>query len=67
GQLSELATAPAPDPGIRDQITQRLEALLWKWSGDPGDASAGVIGRDALDTASDDEMFALIDKELGAS
>uniref|UniRef100_UPI0038682395 type I polyketide synthase n=1 Tax=Streptomyces milbemycinicus TaxID=476552 RepID=UPI0038682395 len=64
-QLSELATAP--DPGIRDQITQRLEALLWKWSGDPGDASAGVLGRDALDTASDDEMFALIDKELGAS
>ncbi|MBP8532277.1 KR domain-containing protein, partial [Streptomyces sp. MK37H] len=66
-QLSELATAADPDPGTRDQITKRLEALLWKWSGDPDDASAGVIGRDTLDTASDDEMFALIDKELGAS
>ncbi|MFF8926476.1 SDR family NAD(P)-dependent oxidoreductase [Streptomyces longwoodensis] len=53
-----------PDDATRDRITRRLEALLWKWSGEPGGEEA-VLGRETLEDASDDEMFALIDQELG--
>ncbi|MGW1077925.1 SDR family NAD(P)-dependent oxidoreductase, partial [Streptomyces sp. NPDC002537] len=54
------------DDTTRDKITKRLEALLWKWHGDPG-GPEDAIAQDVLDSASDDEMFALIDKELGTS
>ncbi|MDT3398035.1 SDR family NAD(P)-dependent oxidoreductase [Streptomyces sp. B1866] len=64
-QLEANLAVLAPDDETRDKITKRLEALLWKWSGDAG-GTEGVIARDALDSASDDEMFALIDRELGA-
>ncbi|GAA0359838.1 hypothetical protein GCM10010319_41530 [Streptomyces blastmyceticus] len=64
---ASLARLPAdPDDETRNKITKRLEALLRKWTGDPG-GTEGVIARDVLDSASDDEMFALIDKELGTS
>jgi hypothetical protein len=53
-----------PDDATRDRITRRLEALLWKWSGEP-DGEEAVLGRETLEDASDDEMFALIDQELG--
>ncbi|WP_327714222.1 acyltransferase domain-containing protein [Streptomyces sp. NBC_00490] len=53
-----------PDDATRDRITRRLEALLWKWSGEP-DGEEALLGRETLEDASDDEMFALIDQELG--
>ncbi|NIY70528.1 type I polyketide synthase [Streptomyces malaysiensis] len=58
-----LATLATDDEG-RERITKRLGALLAKWntggSGDP----AGATDFDALEAASDDEMFELIDREL---
>ncbi|MGV9271367.1 type I polyketide synthase, partial [Kitasatospora sp. NPDC003701] len=49
----------------RVQITTRLEALLAEWKA----ATSRVDGGDEIEmaTATDDEMFALIDKELGLS
>ncbi|MFJ1584959.1 type I polyketide synthase [Streptomyces sp. NPDC088197] len=57
----------SPDGETRERITRRLESLLWAWRGDAATgAEAGAdTGAIALDTASDDEMFALIDKQLG--
>jgi hypothetical protein len=45
-------------------VAARLRKLLWKWD-DTGDDD----GDDdlELDTATDDEMFAAIDRELGIS
>ncbi|MER6633218.1 beta-ketoacyl synthase N-terminal-like domain-containing protein [Streptomyces sp. NPDC000987] len=65
--LLEAALADAePDEGARDTVTKRLEALLWRWRRN-GTAQAAVLDGDALDSVSDDEIFDLIDKELGAS
>ncbi|MGK3202848.1 type I polyketide synthase [Amycolatopsis sp. MEPSY49] len=54
---AELAALPA------ELVTARLRKLLWKWddAGDDGDDDL------ELDTATDDEMFAAIDRELGIS
>ncbi|MEU1229516.1 SDR family NAD(P)-dependent oxidoreductase [Streptomyces sp. NPDC005828] len=51
----------------RRALTARLQTLLARWretGGAPADAAAD---RDAIETASDDEMFALIDTEIGAA
>ncbi|MCM4084140.1 SDR family NAD(P)-dependent oxidoreductase [Actinoplanes sp. TRM88002] len=65
--LAELARFEASlstdglDPAVRDQIAVRLRKLLAGWSPtDGGDV-------DSLEEASDDEMFAFIDNELGLS
>ncbi|MFD8024932.1 type I polyketide synthase [Streptomyces lavendulae] len=55
----------APDGAARDTVTKRLEALLWKWRAT--ETEADVLDDDALAAVTDDEIFALIDKELGAS
>jgi acyl carrier protein len=49
--------------GHRTRLAKRLQTLLWKVQGDtaPADGPAGV----PLESASDDEMFELIDNELG--
>ncbi|WP_203831214.1 type I polyketide synthase [Actinoplanes palleronii] len=60
-ELDRLETALGADgldPQVRDQIAVRLRKLLAAWQ--PVDAVAGQ-----LDEASDDEMFAFIDNELG--
>ncbi|MDN3357940.1 type I polyketide synthase [Actinomadura sp. DC4] len=51
-----------PEGDTRNRLAKRLEALLWKL-GDSG----GDVDDDALESASDDEMFELIDRELGSS
>ncbi|SFW75659.1 type I polyketide synthase [Amycolatopsis australiensis] len=60
-----LAALPAGDPAA-ELVTARLRKLLWKH-----DDTGGEIGGDPddleLDTATDDEMFAAIDRELGIS
>jgi acyl carrier protein len=53
-------TADGLDPTVRDQIAGRLRKLLAGWQPDEAD---GVF--DQLEEASDEEMFAFIDNELG--
>ncbi|MEW2157957.1 type I polyketide synthase [Streptomyces sp. NPDC007189] len=70
--LDELETAVAAldpaDDAARGRITARLQALLWRLSDSPAEsapASAGTDDDALLEAVSDDEMFDLIDKELG--
>ncbi|MFE5947550.1 type I polyketide synthase [Streptomyces sp. NPDC056480] len=63
----EAALTQAPDSGdLRDEITARLEEILWTWR-DRAEGGRPVTGEDDDDlaAATDDEMFALIDEELG--
>ncbi|WP_345666373.1 SDR family NAD(P)-dependent oxidoreductase [Streptomyces venetus] len=53
------------DTEDRDEITGRLETLLWNWRrAAHGDDDPDPV---ALDSVSDDDIFGLIDKELGGS
>ncbi|MGW1056344.1 SDR family NAD(P)-dependent oxidoreductase, partial [Streptomyces sp. NPDC002521] len=69
--LDELeAAAAALDPAddaSRTRITTRLQALLWRLSDSPAEqpAGGGDSADELLEAVSDDEMFDLIDKELG--
>ncbi|MFH8371873.1 SDR family NAD(P)-dependent oxidoreductase, partial [Streptomyces sp. NPDC018031] len=74
GDLDQLEASLADltaDPATRDKITKRLQDLLWKWNetapgADP--AEPGAEEETALvETATADEMFALIDRELGTT
>ncbi|GCB53532.1 malonyl CoA-acyl carrier protein transacylase [Streptomyces sp. NL15-2K] len=53
-------TTDGLDPAVRDQIAGRLHKLLAGWQSAEADTVA-----DQLDDASDEEMFAFIDNELG--
>nr|WP_243876765.1 type I polyketide synthase [Streptomyces sp. 846.5] len=48
---------------VRNRVTARLRELLSQWSG----GAEGVTDDAVLDAATDDEMFDLINKELGIS
>nr|WP_308425201.1 SDR family NAD(P)-dependent oxidoreductase [Wenjunlia tyrosinilytica] len=50
------------DADLHGKVTARLRELLAKWSGDDDGKGGGE-----LDAATDDEMFDLINKELGIS
>ncbi|MEU6734083.1 acyltransferase domain-containing protein [Streptomyces physcomitrii] len=65
--LEAALSAEAPEGEDREAVVGRLEALLWRWRERSGSGSGGVIESGALDSVSDDEIFDLIDKELGAS
>ncbi|MCP3800855.1 type I polyketide synthase [Allokutzneria sp. A3M-2-11 16] len=54
-----LTSVPADDAAARDAITARLRTLMWKWEG------AASTDSEDLDAATDDEVFDLLDKELG--
>ncbi|MBA0052498.1 SDR family NAD(P)-dependent oxidoreductase [Streptomyces sp. AJS327] len=59
------------DDAARKRVVKQLQTVLWRWTGnttpDAGaPADTGVLNDDALDAVSDDEMFDLIDRELGA-
>jgi polyketide synthase 12 len=65
GELALLETAMAeftPDDEARGKLAKRLETLLWRLNYGAADAD-----EETLDEASDDEMFELIDRELGSS
>ncbi|MFF9819864.1 SDR family NAD(P)-dependent oxidoreductase, partial [Streptomyces sp. NPDC014006] len=69
-ELERLETAfleSALDDDARGKIAARLQALLWKWDDTRGTANEaeGLVGDGEFDPVSDDEMFDLIDKELG--
>ncbi|MFJ7527880.1 type I polyketide synthase [Streptomyces griseus] len=63
----EAALTQAPDSGdLRDEITARLEEILWTWRDRAGGGQPVTEdGDEDLAAATDDEMFALIDEELG--
>ncbi|MCZ7417120.1 SDR family NAD(P)-dependent oxidoreductase [Streptomyces sp. WMMC897] len=63
------------DHDARARVVKRLQTLLWRWTGSsaaaPGTAedapgTGGVLDDGALESVTDDEMFDLIDRELGA-
>ncbi|WAP56084.1 type I polyketide synthase [Streptomyces sp. S465] len=70
GELDRLEAAlavAADDSVTRSRITMRLQALLAKWN-DAQDATAdGDTDDHDLETATDDELFDLLDDELGSS
>ncbi|HEY0699505.1 MAG TPA: phosphopantetheine-binding protein, partial [Micromonospora sp.] len=69
-ELDRLATAFSAAPEEeRAELTRRLEALLrtWRPAGGGGGETAGVLDADALEQVTAEEMFALIDQELGES
>ncbi|MET7669452.1 type I polyketide synthase [Micromonospora luteifusca] len=63
---SLLAKVSAADPQ-HQAITSRLEALLWKWTGRDDTHREVPAAATDLETASDDELFAALDDELGIS
>ncbi|MFH8620274.1 SDR family NAD(P)-dependent oxidoreductase [Streptomyces sp. NPDC017979] len=70
-ELGRLEDAVARiDPGddrTRGRLVARLEALLWRLGDRPPaapDEAAEPVDGDAIDAASDDELFALIDREV---
>ncbi|MFE2530395.1 phosphopantetheine-binding protein [Streptomyces sp. NPDC059371] len=75
-RLEAQLAALAPEDAVRDEVTARLKALLWKWTDTHQDAAVNTadagpgtdrdIDLDRIDTATDDEMFDLIDQELGS-
>ncbi|MFI9802960.1 SDR family NAD(P)-dependent oxidoreductase [Streptomyces sp. NPDC052301] len=81
GELDRLEAqlaALAPQDAVRDKVTARLKALLWKWTdthrsatanaadAGPGTDRGAELDLDRIDAATDDEMFDLIDQELGS-
>ncbi|MGW0337527.1 SDR family NAD(P)-dependent oxidoreductase, partial [Streptomyces sp. NPDC003011] len=67
GELEGMLAAGTLDDGERSRFAKRLRSLLWQLEDSPGaGAGAGAEGSGAeLSAASDEEMFALIDRELG--
>ncbi|MEU4268201.1 type I polyketide synthase [Streptomyces sp. NPDC026092] len=63
-RLEALLDEVAPDRGTRDRIGTRLQSLIGRLADQDAEApAAGVAER--LDAASDDDIFAFIDSELG--
>nr|WP_308435243.1 SDR family NAD(P)-dependent oxidoreductase [Streptomyces minutiscleroticus] len=68
-KLGELLSAQEPDDAERRRITARLEALLWRWTDGhehtAAQRSPGDDFDDVFEGDSDDDIFALVDRELG--
>ncbi|WBP90368.1 type I polyketide synthase [Kitasatospora cathayae] len=68
-ELDELESALGAtelDADSRTRLLARLKSLQWRLDGDATESPAGADGPDdALDDTTDDEMFDLIDRELG--
>ncbi|WP_421110346.1 SDR family NAD(P)-dependent oxidoreductase, partial [Streptomyces sp. NEAU-S77] len=68
GELEKLEGAMArfvPDDQARGRLAKRLEALLWRLGDGAPEAAVGHTADDeAVEAASDDELFAFIDREL---
>ncbi|MFF7366077.1 SDR family NAD(P)-dependent oxidoreductase [Streptomyces sp. NPDC008125] len=64
-QLDASLTAAQPDAGTRPRITSRLEALLRRWQDTHGGADSRTSDEDALDAVTDDELFDVLDQEIG--
>ncbi|NXY96047.1 SDR family NAD(P)-dependent oxidoreductase, partial [Streptomyces sp. BR123] len=69
-RLEKTLVTSTPDDAGRDRITERLQALLAAWS-EAGAQAAGAPGApavaEALESATDDDLFDFIGKEFGIS
>ncbi len=68
-ELEQLEAAIArfkPEGDAGTELAKRLETLLWRLGDGAADVDHTVDG-EALESASDDEMFALIDQQLRSS
>ncbi|MEU9015918.1 beta-ketoacyl reductase, partial [Streptomyces sp. NPDC048479] len=67
-RLEKTLVASVPDDDGRTRITERLQALLAAWSeaGEPAGADDADVA-EALETATDDDLFDFIGKEFGIS
>ncbi|QWF78547.1 type I polyketide synthase [Amycolatopsis sp. CA-230715] len=65
--LSMVSPPGTGEAGERDRITERLEALMAKWRETATPPAEQDGGADDLDSVSDDELFDLLDNELGKS
>ncbi|GAA2661046.1 type I polyketide synthase [Paractinoplanes durhamensis] len=67
-RLEAALAATAPDEITRVAVAKRLEAMLWTWNGGHRQSrDGGALDAGSLASASDDDMFELIDQELGGS
>ncbi|WP_406293822.1 SDR family NAD(P)-dependent oxidoreductase [Embleya sp. NBC_00888] len=66
GRLEEALSRLPADPATRAAVARRLETLLWTWR-DPSGAGApdAALGGEALAASSAEQMFDLLDRELG--
>ena len=66
-----LGAVDGDDESVREEITGRLETLLWNWQeAGKGGAEAELAADSSdtdLDAVTDDEIFDLLDKEFGAN
>ncbi|ASQ94734.1 type I polyketide synthase [Streptomyces sp. 11-1-2] len=70
GELDRLEAAlavAADDSVTRSRITMRLQALLAKWNDAQETTADGDTDDHDLESATDDELFDLLDDELGSS
>ncbi|SFW88505.1 Acyl transferase domain-containing protein [Amycolatopsis australiensis] len=63
-RLEAVLAAAEPDDLTRSRVTVRLRALLAGWSGGAGEPPAAA-GASEIDSATDEELFALIREDLG--
>ncbi|OPC78047.1 hypothetical protein B4N89_38185 [Embleya scabrispora] len=67
GRLEQALSRLPADPATRAAVARRLETLLWTWR-DPSDAEASdavALDGEALAASSAEDMFDLLDRELG--
>ncbi|MEO5875358.1 MAG: SDR family NAD(P)-dependent oxidoreductase [Streptosporangiaceae bacterium] len=62
-RLESAVSRLTPGNDARSRLTKRLESLLWRL-GDGAAADGHAVDGDILDSASDDELFELIDREV---
>ncbi|MBV6699438.1 SDR family NAD(P)-dependent oxidoreductase [Kitasatospora aureofaciens] len=63
---SSLSGSAAPDQDTSERITRRLQSILSKWIEKQGAAESGS-GEVELESATPDQVFEFLDKELGLS
>jgi hypothetical protein len=64
-RLEATLTRATPDRGARIRITERLHALLAAINAEAGTGDGAVAER--IESATPDELFDFIDRELGVS
>ncbi|MFD8286591.1 phosphopantetheine-binding protein, partial [Streptomyces solisilvae] len=66
-RLEAALAAGITDDDVQDTVRTRLQGLLWRLSDGSISADVDVTNGRAFDPTTDEEMFDLIDKELGTS
>ncbi|WKK23547.1 SDR family NAD(P)-dependent oxidoreductase [Streptomyces olivoreticuli] len=64
-RLEAVFAAEPADGEARAKVAARLEKLLWKWSGSESTGTGAEGAESEFTAVSNDEMFDLIDRELG--